>query len=383
MHLQFVAEGLYQLHVGSEGRPRCWHRPQGGVQEVLGADADDHFAVPVAAKRRAGVQERLREDQGLRAHFDLLAVGGDVGLVEVHGRRSYEGCHEEVVRVLVERLGRVALLEPAHVQHRHPVAHRHRLGLVVGDIQGRDAHPALDAGDLRAHLDAQLGIEVGERLVHQKHRRLADDGASHGDALALAAGELARLGVEVVAQAQQLGGLADLRVDLLFGELAQLEGKADVLGHGHVRVQGVVLEDHGHVAVLRGQVVDGLAAHPQCPGGDVLQACHHPESRRLARAGRSDEHHQLSLSNVQVQLGHRRQPVGVDLAHLFQAHSCHGVSLMATKLTSTERPVSIGFILVGAHSVSNRSPTLSARLTRAIFVSALRCHVFRLVLSVP
>jgi len=25
----------------------------------------------------------------------------------------------------------------------------------------------LDAGDLRAHLDAQLGIEVGERLVHQ------------------------------------------------------------------------------------------------------------------------------------------------------------------------------------------------------------------------
>ena len=138
---------------------------------------------------------------------------------------------------------------------------------------------------------------------------------------------------------KQLGGLADLGVDLGLGELAQLQGEADVLRHGHVRVQGVVLEHHGHVAVLGGQVVDRLAAHAKRPGGDVLQARHHPKSRRLSRAGRSHQHHQLSLGDVQVQVGHSRQPVRVDLAHLFQVHSRHGVSLMAIKLISVDKPL--------------------------------------------
>jgi hypothetical protein len=48
-------------------------------------------------------------------------------------------------------------------------------------------------GDLHAHLDAQLGVQVGQRLVEQEHRRLAHDGAAHGHALALTAGE--RLGL--------------------------------------------------------------------------------------------------------------------------------------------------------------------------------------------
>ena len=43
-----------------------------------------------------------------------------------------------------------------------------------------------------AHLEPQLGVEVGERLVHQDERRLDDDGARDGDALLLAAGQLPR-----------------------------------------------------------------------------------------------------------------------------------------------------------------------------------------------
>ena len=46
--------------------------------------------------------------------------------------------------------------------------------------------------DLAAHLHAQLGVEVRERLVEQEHLRVAHDGAAHGDALPLAAGKLAR-----------------------------------------------------------------------------------------------------------------------------------------------------------------------------------------------
>jgi hypothetical protein len=39
---------------------------------------------------------------------------------------------------------------------------------------------------------AQLGVEVRERLVEQEHLRVADDGAAHGDPLALSARELPR-----------------------------------------------------------------------------------------------------------------------------------------------------------------------------------------------
>jgi hypothetical protein len=44
--------------------------------------------------------------------------------------------------------------------------------------------------DLGAHLHAQLGVEIRQRLVEQEHLRIAHDGAAHGDALALAARKL-------------------------------------------------------------------------------------------------------------------------------------------------------------------------------------------------
>ena len=47
--------------------------------------------------------------------------------------------------------------------------------------------------DLAAHLVAQLCVEIGQRLVEQEDPRIAHDGAADGDALALAAGELARI----------------------------------------------------------------------------------------------------------------------------------------------------------------------------------------------
>ena len=63
----------------------------------------------------------------------------------------------------------------------------------------------------RAHPDAQLRVEVRERLVEQERLRLADDRAAHRDALALAAGELRRPPVEELGEAEQLGDLVDPR----------------------------------------------------------------------------------------------------------------------------------------------------------------------------
>ncbi len=78
-------------------------------------------------------------------------------------------------------LGGPDLLEDAVPEHRDPVTHRHRLDLVVGDVDGRRPEPPLQLEDLRARLQTQLRVEVRERLIHQECHRLPDDGPRGSD----------------------------------------------------------------------------------------------------------------------------------------------------------------------------------------------------------
>ena len=94
------------------------------------------------------------------------------------------------------------------MHHHDLVGHGHGLDLVVGDVDGRRLQALVQLLDLGAHGDAQLGVEIRQRLVEQEHLRVAHDGAAHGDALALAAGELARIAVEQRAEAEDIGGAA-------------------------------------------------------------------------------------------------------------------------------------------------------------------------------
>ena len=62
----------------------------------------------------------------------------------------------------------------------------------------------MQLGDLGAHLHAELGVQVGERFVHQEDLRITHDGAAESDALTLAAGERLRLAVEQLLDGQDL-----------------------------------------------------------------------------------------------------------------------------------------------------------------------------------
>ena len=86
------------------------------------------------------------------------------------------------------------------------VGHGHGLDLVVRDVDRGRAQPLVQFLDLGAHGNAQLGIEIGQRLVEQKHLRIAHDRAPHRDALALAARQLPRIALEQTAQRENVGG---------------------------------------------------------------------------------------------------------------------------------------------------------------------------------
>src|SRR5664280_649086 len=173
---------------------------------------------------------------------------------------------------------------------------------IVRHVHGRDTEAGLERGDLRTGGDAELGVEVRQRLVHEEDLRLTHDGAAHGDALTLAARECLRLAGQEVLQAQQLGGLEYALGALLLAEALHLEREAHVVCDGHVRIEGVVLEHHRDVPVLRRQIGDVAVADVDVAGVDLFESRQHAQGGRLAAAGGADEDHELAVADFKAEL---------------------------------------------------------------------------------
>ena len=133
----------------------------------------------------------------------------------------------------------------------------------------------MELGNFRAHGDAHLGAEIGERLVEEEYLGLADDGTADGDALTLTTGEGLWLAVKHVGEAEDLGGFVDALLDFGARELTQLEAESHLIEKRHVRVERVVLENHRDATVLRLHVVDDAVADLDGAAGDLLEAGEH------------------------------------------------------------------------------------------------------------
>ncbi len=82
--------------------------------------------------------------------------------------------------------------------------------------------------------------------------------------------------------------------DLGRRQLLHPQAERDVLGDGHVREQGVVLEDGVDVALVGRQVVDRPALDAQLARGHRDEPADEVEGRRLAAAGRSEQAEELA-----------------------------------------------------------------------------------------
>ena len=181
-----------------------------GLGDVFGPQPQQQFVGPRDALIAGGARRRQREGDAVgqadvQLAGDVLQPAGD----EIHRRRADEAGDESRRRLVIELVRRADLLDAAMVHHHDAVGQRHRLDLVVGHVDGRGADLLVHLLDLDPHLHAQLGVEVGQRLVEQEHLRVAHDGAAHRDALALAAGQLLRLAVDQLDDVEHARGFVD------------------------------------------------------------------------------------------------------------------------------------------------------------------------------
>ena len=202
----------------------------------------------------------------------------------VHRRRTDERGDEPRSRPLINVGRSPHLLDAALIHDDDLIGQRHGLHLIVRDENRGRFQAIVQPADLDAHLDAQLGVEIGQRLVEQERLRFAHDGAPHGHALPLPAGQLARLAIEIRRNVEKGGGLAHAPLDFGLGCAAVAQAIGHVVVDAHVRIERVILEDHGDVAIGRLDVVDDAFANVARARRNRLEAGDHAQQRGFSAA---------------------------------------------------------------------------------------------------
>src|SRR5262249_34499372 len=127
-----------------------------------------------------------------------------------------------------------------------------------------------------------------------------DDGAAERHTLALPAGELPRFAAEIIANAEDIGGLVDALTDLAAVDLPHFQAEAHVVVDAHMRIERVILKHHRDIAVHGRQLVDHRIADQHLARTDRFEASHHAQGCGLAAAGRSDQNHELLVADFEI-----------------------------------------------------------------------------------
>ncbi|KAG0756058.1 hypothetical protein G6F22_020415 [Rhizopus arrhizus] len=136
-------------------------------------------------------------------------------------------------------------------------------------------------------------------------------------------------------QLDLVGDLARTQGPLGTAHAAHLQRISDVLAHRQMRVEPIVLKNHGHIAIL-GQGVGHIPpADPDFTCAGFLQPGHHAHRRCLAATRRAQEDHEFAVGNVQglPRDAHHAAPA------LFHINQFYGSHVYPQRIAPATRPV--------------------------------------------
>ena len=88
--------------------------------------------------------------------------------------------------------------------------------------------------------------------------------------------------------------------DLLLRRAAQLHAERHVVEHGHMRVERIILEHHGDVALFGLQLVHHAAADGDFARRDLLQPRDHAQKRGFPATGRADQNDEFMVGDGDI-----------------------------------------------------------------------------------
>jgi len=106
-----------------------------------------------------------------------------------------------------------------------------------------------------------------------------------------------RVALEIRLQVEDGGGTIDAFVNLRFWRAAQLHRERHIGGDRHVRIERVVPEHHGDVALFGRHVIDHALANADLAGSDIFEPRDHAQQRRLAASRWAHQHHELAVAD--------------------------------------------------------------------------------------
>ena len=193
----------------------------------------------------------------------------------------------------------------------------------MGDDEHRHAGTSQfqdDVEDLAHH----LRVKGGRDLVKEEDLGVHHEGAHDGDALALAAGELARVVVGAVRQTDALEQFQRplARVGARFSR-DEAGGERQVPHDGQVGEELVGLEDHADAAANLGPGDAGgrqvIPVEEDLPGVDGLEAVDRAQERGLAAAGGTDDDDNFAIGDVEGDAAQGVVAAGVGLIEVDEA----------------------------------------------------------------
>ena len=302
----------------------------------LGADGD-LAGIPGL---EPGLKDAFDEaEAGLHGHpalrfLDLLHFAGDQ-VVDAD-----EIGHEGVLRSLVKIAGGAELLELPVIEDGDAVREGQGLFLIVGHIDGGDGQILLELSDFGAYLLADLGVQVGEGLVEQKHVRIENQGARQGHTLLLTARELTGIPFFEARQIDQRQRVVHLLGNFPMGCFLDLEAVGHIVEDGHVRPEGIVLKDHADVPFIGGHRRYFPVSEVDLPVIGFVKAADETEDRRLAATRRPQQRKEFAVLDIEGDMTHGLQ--GAESFHHVFELDIHSLIRYRSKSPSPPLPPGVG-----------------------------------------
>ncbi len=121
-----------------------------------------------------------------------------------------------------------------------------------------------------------------------------------------------------------MGCLLNSALNFRFGHFSEFQRCGNIISSSHVRIESVILKDHRNVALARFDFVDPPIADANFAGGNFLQSRKHAERRALAATGGTDQHHELTVGDLQIEIPHGMEPAGILLVDVLKGDRGHG-----------------------------------------------------------